>query len=183
MSNVTELDELTNQANKRRLVCVAELMSAHVGVFGKPSSSQDWVELVQSGPVEIDADRQKIDKACGMVAGIFRTAQLALDAEPIEESFSPQRVPAVASLVPDLQTIQAMGGSSDNEVSVAFARSMTLYKKLVSDQVVGAEALQEFVEQKLDELPGSSPLHLTLVETAKKIIRGDTQKLLELSTV
>lgn len=181
MNEVCELDTLREAADARRLLCIAELMDAHSGVFGRPSSNQDWADLLQAGAVENDSDRQKINKACGMVAGIFRSAQLALDAEPIEETMSPERVPAAASILPDEATLKAIGGDSKDESSVAFARSMTLYKKLVEDQVVDAVQLQEFAEQQLDALPGSTALHMSLVETAKNIMRGDSRQLLGIS--
>ena len=152
--------------------CVASFMDENPDAFAPPSTGTTWQDA-WCHPAPSEADRRTMDKALGMLAGMFRTAQATVsDQEPLSEMLSPQRLPGVETLEPDPGALMVMGGDTD-EGAIAFARSITIYKSLLDAGMVSEEALRLMLNGTLDALPGDSPLMRSLIGTCQRMTQID----------
>jgi len=180
MIGLADSEVQVNGVNARRKRILAEFMDENSATFALPAGGVSWVNAI-CGEVSLgEADRRVVERAAGMLAGIFRSAQLALDeSQSLSELLSPDRVPGIESIEPDARAIVVVGGEGADEAStLAFARSITLCKILTEGGEFHGDQLRQTIDGALDALPGNTPLMRSLIETAKRMAQADLDVIL-----
>lgn len=169
-----------NSVNVLRKRILAEFMAENPATFPSPTGEVSWVRAICSDVALGEVDRRVVERALGMLAGIFRSAQLSLDeSQPLSELLSADRIPGIDSIEPDAQAIVVVGGEGADEAStLAFARSITLCKMLMEGGVFHGDQLRQTIDGTLDALPGKTPLMRSLIETARRMAQADLDVML-----
>lgn len=171
--------EKSGEALLQRQQRFSEFMDANPQVFQASSEGKPWVDVVGKYKTYSEADQLIIDKALGMVVSILKSAHLAShNGFDLEDLMSAENCPEMEAVQPDpaaLSMTQTEG--ENNSASVAFGRSVTLFKDLIRNGLVSKDQLLSQSIGILDNLPGSSALHQSLVETAKQLVTIDMDML------
>jgi hypothetical protein len=175
-----EVDVDVNGVNVLRKRILAEFMDENPATFPSPTGEVSWVGAICGNVALGDVDRRVAERALGMLAGIFRSAQLSLDeSQTLSELLSPDNIPGIESIEPDAQAIVVVGGEGADEAStLAFARSITLCKMLMEGGLFQSDQLRGMIDGALEALPGNAPLMRSLIETAKRMAQADLDVML-----
>lgn len=179
MSSAHALDVLAVPpfVHQQRL-CVAELMDAHPEVFARCEAGGSWYEFIDSGQSLSAHDRRAVDHALGLVAQMFRTAQVGLsDAPTPGQLFGAD--PADESVPPDGRAIQLLGSDAmEDPEAVALARSVTLYKQASAAGIIEAGQLPAFIDAVLEEQPENTPLARSTKQAVRRFAALEVAHLL-----
>jgi hypothetical protein len=179
--NENSLDAMETVIGQHRKRCVGEFMDENPAVFANSVSGTRWADTLLSSRVIEDADRHVVDKALGMLASVLRTAHQSIDSGVVlSEAISPERIPDIDSIEPDAAALVVFDHKDDEDKSeaVAFARTITLYKQLVDQEVLQADMLPDTLTQYLDDLPGTTELSRSVRETLKRLARLDFEAMM-----
>jgi hypothetical protein len=175
------LNAMEDHINQHRKRCVGEFMDGNPAVFSPSTSGACWVDTLLSSPVIDGADRHVVDKALGLLASTLRSAHQTMDSGVVlGQAISPERIPDIDSIEPDAAAMLIFDHADDEDKSeaVAFARTITLYKQLVDQEVLEPDMLYETLVQVMDDLPGTSALSRSVIDTLKRMARLDMEAMM-----
>jgi hypothetical protein len=169
-----------NDVNARRKRILAEFVDQNPATFASPLDAVSWATAICGDAVVGEADRRVVERALGMLAGIFRSAQMSLDeSQSLSDLLSPEHLPEIDSIEPDSRAMVVVGGEGADEAStLAFGRSITLCKMLMEGGVSQGDQLRQTIDGTLDALPGNTPLMRSLIETARRMAQADLDVML-----
>lgn len=173
------------EVRRYRRQIVGEFMDAHPGMFMPPARAPRWVDFFAQVDEVSEPERAIVEKALGLFAQVFRQAQHAMLADMpmrLEEFLSAENFPGLEEVVvPDPVALMIVGGEDPAEHTadtVAFARTMSVFKFLVQSGTVSADFMYEAMCRGLDDLPGDSVLQRSLVDAIKQMVQRDMEMML-----
>jgi hypothetical protein len=95
--------------------------------------------------------------------------------ESLSDLLSPESLPEVQEVEIDPLAFAMMGGDHDDEEAIAFARSVTILKRMTGLGVVNPEQILALIEQTMDALPGNSKMQRSAVESAKRMALANVE--------
>jgi hypothetical protein len=171
----TEISSNAERIARQRLY-LAEFMDDNAASFAAPVAADSWVDFAHTGKMAKGPDRQVVDKALGMLVGVMRSAQLSFGpSESIGDVYARAREGGIPDFEPDANAL-AIVASDENEADrKAYAQTVTIYKRFIEEGVLDRDALARSVDKALDDLPGSTPLMRSLIDTARRIALLDVE--------
>jgi hypothetical protein len=164
---------------QQQRLCVAAFMDDNPQVFSQPVAGESWASRIATGEPISGRDRVVVDRALGMLAGVFRSAQISLGGAPaLTDALAAARAKGLPEFAPDAAALEQADVDGLEDETIAYARSITIYKECVRAGIVGGDELPRSVEDAFDRLPGESPFMRSLIETAKRMAQIDLQYLL-----
>jgi hypothetical protein len=176
MSNEALNNTALKYLGSHRRAVVAEFLDDNPEAFPPPVDSAGWLAYFQEGIPLNTHERKQFDRGLGMLVAVFRTAQVTMpECQPLSDMLSPEKLPEVLEVEIDPVAFALMGGDMDDEEAVAFARSVTLLKRMTGLGVVNPEQILALIEQTMDALPGNSKLQRSAHEFAKRLALANVE--------
>lgn len=161
------MNSSANDTLPKQRACIAELMDSHPELFPPPVAGGAWTDaIVHPGEVAA-ADRPILDRALGMVSGIYRAAQFSFgDSLALSDMIAREESGTLAELPCDPALMNWASGSADDDEAVMLAKGVTAYKYAVNCGFVDVDALQRMLAFSIERLPGDSALTQNLKRAA-----------------
>ena len=149
--------------------CIADFADSNREFFGSPVAATGWRTLLQSGVPLEDAERQALERALGIVLNVFRTCtQVQEEAVPLETLLQDRPGAAFPAIEPDAALL-AMLDEPDGAEALAFAKGVTIYRRLVENGHIRGDQVEAHIVGVLERVPARTDLMRSAVEAAKSM--------------